>query len=203
MAWRLFLAIVHEFEPCTNPLFTNKPDARTIVLELGREIQWGNVLRLDAIRKRPQRRAYLETDGHDRRSVLRDPGCPLLLEGLPDLGMRGHKKTRFCAVLPGKPLAAMTDNLAVRNVVDSLTEVPDVSLLVLSVIVERVLDELTILVLLDVDDRDRNLRDAVSSLENPRLDAYFRPKNEKPSLGPFERSDRNRREGDERVIDLR
>jgi hypothetical protein len=38
MAWRLFFATVHEFEPCTSPLFANKPDARTVVLELGREI---------------------------------------------------------------------------------------------------------------------------------------------------------------------
>jgi hypothetical protein len=31
-------AIVHEFEPFTNPLFTNKPNSGTVVLELGRVI---------------------------------------------------------------------------------------------------------------------------------------------------------------------
>jgi hypothetical protein len=97
----------------------------------------------------------------------------------------------------------VADNLAVRDVVDPLTEVPDVSLLVLSVIVERVLDELVIFVLLDVDDCDRDFRDAVGSLRDTRLDAYFRPNKKKISLGPFEDGDRNRCEGDERVINLR
>jgi hypothetical protein len=107
------------------------------------------------------------------------------------------------AVLPGEPLAAVADNLAVRDVVYSLTEVPDVSLLVLGVIVERVLNELTILVLLDVDDCDRNFRDAVGSLNDARLDAYFRPNKKKISLGPFKDGEGNRRERDERVINLR
>jgi len=92
----------------------------------------------------------------------------------------------------------VADNLAVRDVVDPLTEVPDVPLLVLSVIVEGVLNELTILVPLDVDDCDRDFRDAVGFLKDARLNAHFRP-----SLGPFEEGNGNRREGDERVINLR
>jgi hypothetical protein len=67
------------------------------------------------------------------------------------------------------------DNLAVCDVVDPLTEVPDVSLLVLSVIVERVLNELAIFVLLDVDDCDQDLRGTGRSFKDPRLDTYFRP----------------------------
>jgi hypothetical protein len=31
-------AILHEVEPFTNPLFTNKPNAETVVLELGHVI---------------------------------------------------------------------------------------------------------------------------------------------------------------------
>jgi hypothetical protein len=66
-----------------------------------------------------------------------------------------------------------------------------------------VLNELSILVLLHFDDCDRNLRDTSGSLKDARLDANFRPEYKKPSLGPFEDSYRNRREGDERVINLR
>ena len=135
----------------------------------------------------------------DRSSATPGARTP---QGLPDLGVCGHEKTRFRVAPPCEPLAAVGDNLAVRDVVDPLTEVPDISLLVLSVIVERVLNELAILVLLDVDDCDRDFRDAERSLKDPRLDAYFRP-SKKPSLGPFEDGDGNRCEGNERMINLR
>jgi hypothetical protein len=95
----------------------------------------------------------------------------------------------------------VADNLSVRNVADPLTEVPDASLLVLSVIVQRVLNEFAVLVLHDVDDCDRDVCNAVGSLEDERLDAYLRP-SKKPSLGPFEEGDGNRCEGNERVINL-
>jgi hypothetical protein len=67
---------------------------------------------------------------------------------------------------PCEPLATVADNLVVRDVVDPLTEVPDVLLLVLSVVVGRALNELAVLVLLDVEDCDRDFRDMVGPLKD-------------------------------------
>jgi hypothetical protein len=55
-------------------------------------------------------------------------------------------------------------HLAVYDVVNALTEVTDIFLLVLSVIVERMPKELATLVLLDVDDCGRYFHDEGGSL---------------------------------------
>ena len=64
------------------------------------------------------------------------------------------------------------------------------------------LDGVAILELLDVDNCDWDPHVADGPLKDALLDAYLRP-SKKPSLGPFEDGDGNRREGNERVINPR
>src|SRR3989337_1279500 len=121
-------AVADEINPARGGSFANESDPGAVVLEPATVVERREVLGLDAVGKRPRGRRHVEADGHDRRSVLGDAGCPLLLKGLAQRRLGRHEEPWPPPGLSGEPLAPVADDLPVLVVVDPLADVPHASI---------------------------------------------------------------------------